>query len=73
MDNINKVRPSARVAVDYGPDGRDMRYYIEYRCPVCNNWTIGYKQENACDRCGTFYDWGNREPKIVVKRSVEWD
>ena len=31
-----------------------------------------YKAETACDNCGTFYDWGNQEPKIVVTRIVEW-
>lgn len=73
MDNINKVRPSAKVAVDYGHDGRDIKYYIEYKYPVCNNWIMGYKRENSCDKCGAYFDWGNREPKIVVKRSVEWE
>ena len=73
MNDIVKRRPNARVKLDYGCDGRDMRYYIEYRCPVCNNWIMGYKQENSCDKCGAYFDWGNREPKIVVTRSVEWE
>lgn len=73
MNNITKIRPNAKIAVDYGCDGRDIRYYIEYRCPCCDQWISGYKKENACERCGTFYNWGNREPRIVVSRSVEWE
>ena len=30
---IEKVRPSASIEWSDGNDGRDGRYYIEYRCP----------------------------------------
>lgn len=73
MNDIVKRRPDARVKLDYGCDGRDARYYIEYRCPVCNNWIMGYKRESSCDKCGAYFDWGNHEPEIVVKRFVKWE
>lgn len=69
---IEKIRPKAEVRLDFGIDGRDQHYYIQYSCPVCGQNIWGYRSKTACDRCGTFYDWGNREPKIVVSRSVEW-
>lgn len=70
---IEKKRPSATIRYDYGCDGRDGRYYIEYSCPTCGR-LIGssYKISNACDRCGTFYDWGQCEPRIEITRSVKW-
>lgn len=30
-------------------------------------------RENACDQCGTFYDWGKREPEILITRSIKWE
>lgn len=69
---VNKIRPTAEVRLDFGMDGRDQHYYIHYSCPVCGQNIWGYRSKTACDRCGTFYDWGNREPRIVVSRSVEW-
>ena len=69
---VEKKRPKAEVYLNYGNDGRDAHYDIEYRCPKCNKKINYYKAETACDNCGTFYDWGNQEPKIVVTRTVEW-
>ena len=69
---VNKIRPEADVRLDYGMDGRDLHYYIKYSCPTCGQIILGYRSETACDRCGTFYDWGVREPKIKVTRTVEW-
>lgn len=67
------VRPIADVRYDCGTDGRDGGYYIEYKCPGCGK-VIGYtyKSETACNKCGTFYDWGKKEPVIKVTRTVEW-
>ena len=68
---VNKIRPEADVWIDYGMDGV-LNYYIKYSCPTCGQIILGYRSETACDRCGTFYDWGVREPKIKVIRTVEW-
>ena len=68
-----KNRPKAEVRYDYGCDGRDSRYYIAYFCPTCGKGISGYKNSNACDRCGTFYDWGRTEPSIKVARTVDWE
>ena len=71
--SIEKIRPKASVQWSDGNDGRDGRYYIEYRCPVCGRRIFYYGRDNACDQCGTFYDWGKREPVIEITRSVKWD
>lgn len=70
---VTKIRPYATAEWTDGNDGYDGHYYISYRCPTCHR-VIGrsYKSETACDECGTFYDWGDKEPRIVVTRSVEW-
>lgn len=69
---IEKIRPNASVELDYGNDGRDGRYYIEYRCPKCNRIIRWYESDMACDKCGTFYDWGSRQPSIEITRTVKW-
>lgn len=69
---IKKIRPKTEIKLNYGMDGRDAYYEIAYFCPTCGKSIYGYKVSNACDRCGTFYDWSGKEPRIVVHRSVEW-
>lgn len=69
---IEKIRPNASVELSYGNDGRDGKYYIEYRCPKCNQIIRWYKSDTACDKCGTFYDWGSEEPSIEITRTVRW-
>lgn len=27
------------------------------KCPVCNNWVNGAKEQNYCDNCGQRLDW----------------
>ena len=70
---ISKIRPSAKIVKKYDEDGWHSWYAIEYFCPTCGEY-IGqrYKSYNACDRCGTFYDWGAREPRIETTRAVVW-
>lgn len=68
-----KKRPTARIEWSNGNDGWDGRYYIAYYCPECGRRIQHYAKDNACDRCGTFYDWGKREPVIEITRSVKWD
>lgn len=71
---INKIRPHAYIREHYGEDGREPRQtQIVYRCPVCNRYIgLTWKKDVACDECGTFYDWGNREPHIRVTETIEW-
>lgn len=71
--SVKKIRPIAEVKLSNGIDGRDAHYYIAYSCPVCHRTIYGYGSSNACDRCGTFYDWGSHAPKIQVIREIEWD
>ena len=70
---IHKIRPTTSVEWSDGNDGYDGRYYIAYYCPKCRRKLPGYAMMNACDQCGTFFDWGEREPVIEVARSVRWD
>ena len=71
--SVKKIRPIAKVEFSEGIDGRDAHYYIAYSCPVCHRSIYGYGGSDACDRCGTFYDWGTSEPRIKIKRTVEWN
>lgn len=70
---VDKIRPEAKIRLDYGVDGRNPYYYIEYSCPTCGRLIGKYRSATACDRCGTFYDWRDYEPRIVVTRHIEWD
>ena len=70
---IEKMRPVAKIRESYGDDGRAPRNtYIEYYCPTCGRFIGPWKNFTACDRCGTFYDWGDKEPKVKVTESIEW-
>lgn len=69
---IEKIRPIAKVAHSDGNDGRDAYVYIEFRCPKCNRLIRHWKADNACDACGTFYEWGKR-PELVKKWEIKWD
>ena len=69
---IEKIRPYTSVEHSEGIDGKDAYYYIEYRCPKCKNIIFGYRSSTACSSCGTFYDWGEKEPSIVITRVVKW-
>ena len=70
-----KIRPNARVECNNGGcDGREaVYYYIGYNCPTCGR-SIGttYGSPVACTRCGTFFDWSGKEPKIETRREVVW-
>lgn len=70
---IKKVRPEIKALRDYGEDGRDSHWYIQYKCPTCGRIIRNYRADTACDQCGTFYDWGNRPPKLVYSVTAQWD
>ena len=63
---IEKVRPNTEIKWDSG------RYYIHYSCPKCGRSIACYKSSTACYNCGTFYDWGEKVPEIVIERTVKW-
>lgn len=46
---------------------------IKYFCPGCNRLILYYKSNDACDICGTFYDWGEKEPTIKTEHHVVWE
>lgn len=69
---VEKIKPCAVISKYYDEDGRTSWYAIDYYCPTCGRQIRSYKSDNACDKCGTFYDWGKREPEIKITRSVEW-
>ena len=69
---IEKIRPKASIEWSFGNDGRDAHYYIEYKCPKCNRLIRYYGSDTACDKYGTFYDWGNNPPSIEIERSIKW-
>lgn len=51
---VEKIRAKASIEWSDGNDGRDGRYYVEYRCPGCNRKIPEGRM--ACDECGTFFD-----------------
>ena len=67
---VEKFKPKASISFSEGNDGRDSHYYIIYQCPKCNKTIYEFKGETACDNCGTFFDWGFREPYIKMKPEI---
>lgn len=59
----------AMVMTDARPEKRGLIIIVR---PVVDILVHG-KKNTACDRCGTFYDWGGKEPRIKRTESVEWD
>ena len=70
---VQKIRPRTEIEYDYGNDGRDGHNYIAYYCPTCNRKIKDYQADIACDKCGTFYDWGNKKPHIKIIYKVIWE
>ena len=72
---IKKIRPFTDWHTYSGEDGRSStEYIIDYYCPTCHRRIYGgYMSSDACDQCGTFYDWGSHAPKIQVIRKIAWD
>lgn len=69
---VEKIKPDTRIEQTRDNDGWNYWYEIRYFCPVCNKRLQGYRKENGCENCGTFFDWGSKEPKIKITREVEW-
>lgn len=70
---MKKIKPKATVKYREGYDRSPGRHYIAYSCPTCGRSIGRYGKETACDECGTFYDWGNKEPEIIETYSVKWE
>lgn len=70
---IKKIKPVAKIEESYGDDGRAPRkVWIDYYCPTCGRYIGSWKKDTACDKCGTFYDWSGKEPKIKTTETIEW-
>lgn len=72
MADIIKIRPQISAEYTDGIDGRDAHWYVEYSCPKCGRVIRWYKSDTACDKCGTFYDWGEHPPKLITTVRAEW-
>ena len=68
-----KLRPDAEIRYSFGNDGRDAHDYVVYLCPVCKKELERYGQPDACDQCGTVFAWGERPPRIVCVKHLEWE
>lgn len=68
--SVTKVRPDAKVIYDYGCDGRDGHYDIDYSCPKCKKNIL--KKDIACQECGTFFDW-SKKATIKIIPIIEWE
>jgi hypothetical protein len=67
---VEKIKPNASIEYNYGNDGRDGCYYVDYCCPRCKkHLNVG---EIACVNCGTFFDWSSKA-HIEIKRVIVWD
>ena len=73
MNKITKIRPKTEIKHSNGIDGWDAYDYIAYYCPTCGREIRMWHFDAACDKCGTFYDWGDKEPKIKTIKVIEWD
>ena len=69
---VTKIRPKTTIVEMSDMDGRRTWYDIDYCCPTCGKKIRGYNTENACENCGTFYDWGSQKPTIETIRTVQW-
>lgn len=69
---IEKIRPNTSIEWSDGNGLTGGHHYIEYRCPKFNRIIRWYKSDTACDKCGTFYDWGSRQPRIEITLAVKW-
>lgn len=69
---IEKIKPLTAINKHYNDDGHASWYAIDYYCPICGRHIRFYESDNACNKCGTFFDWGKKEPIIETTRTVVW-
>ena len=70
---IDKLRPYPYI-FDASNDGREYdSKEIYFNCPKCRKPIGFYKSKTACDNCGTFFDWGDTQPKIQSINKIIWD
>ena len=67
--SILKVKPIAHIDYAYVNDND----HIFYSCPKCGTIVYDYKGKDVCYTCGTFFDWGDKEPHIETTRKVVWE
>lgn len=68
--SINKEKPKAGMRYSSGNDGRDAKWVVDYSCSKCGK-PIN-KGDIACDRCGTFFDWG-KTAHIRMNPEIVWE
>ncbi len=64
-----KIRPNAEIKWDFGTDGRDSGYYIEYTCPNCKKRI--FQSDYKCKGCNMPIDW-SKKAYIEYTRHIEW-
>ena len=69
---IERIRPRTVINEHFDMEFRNSFYAIDYYCPTCGKPIAFYKSDNACDKCGTFFDWGEHKPEIKITRTVAW-
>lgn len=69
--STQKVKPIARIVDRRDGDGWHSWKGIDYYCPVCKKLLKGYGDPVGCVDCGIFFDWGNKEPKLVTRYEIE--
>lgn len=70
MNTVKKLRPRTEIHEYLDMEFKLSSYGIDYYCPICEKRIPSYKSDIACDKCGTFFDWGEHEPTIT--RTVVW-
>ena len=73
---IGKKRPKFSFSIkhDIGNKGYENfgRDYFVYYCATCGKQMNFYRQEDVCEKCGTFHDWWDSEPRIVMVHEIDW-
>ena len=69
---VEKIKPTSEIHESFRDDGRGPRTVsLIFYCPTCGRYIGSWKKEVACDKCGTFYDWGEKEPKIKTVTIID--
>lgn len=70
MAKPNKVKPDMRIVKRHDEDGWNEWQEIEYSCPLCHRVLRGWYTAVGCEDCGVFFDWGEKEPQILVINKI---
>ena len=70
MGKIDFVPVKEDVVEVYSNDGRRNWKEIQYSCPICGRKLMGYRYDDACDQCGTFFSWPECKSRITTAYSI---